>query len=710
MTDEPPATLADRLRDVRVGLRPELDFSRHIFRGEVSYIVRDPITFQSHRLDLADYSVVVEINEERSLHTVFSNLVANESLDAEDEEKFYEFIVSLHQLGVLNLPFSDGDRLYRRFVAKRNAAKKQRLTGIFFFKVPLINPDAFLTRTMSIARFAFTKPFLIFWIALQCFALYLLASHWGRFIEQFDGFFQLRNLALLWGTMIGLKVFHEFGHAYACKRFQGHVPEMGAFFILFTPCAYVDATSSWAFTRKWQRLVVNFGGMYFELTIAAFAMIGWCLASPGVTSSFFHNVVFLASVLTIGFNVNPLMRFDGYYAMSDALEIPNLRQRATGAVQSLLKRTILGIDDGRCQGAPRMRVILCVYGVGCALYRITVVLSIATVIATKFFVVGIALGAIYFGTELTKTAVKLFSYLWFADETKAVRGRGILYSVLLIAGLIYLSGGLHLPTHVHATGVVRAEVEHVVRAKTSGTVDSVRIRAGQRVQNSDPLAVLVDPLLSAKIDEADSRVRQSEVLIRAYDQVDRARADQERESLAEHQANLEGILRDRDRLTIAAPGAGRVVDYVGRGAAGQYLARGDWVATIGDGRWLIEVLLDEDQIALVKPEQGDPVFFRAASLPGEEVRGLVVAVQPVGSVKIDDVQFTQDAGGDIQVNPYTSEAARAFFRVSVAIEPETAEHVRRGMTGTVRLTGEPAPLGRTVVRRLLVFLERLKAQ
>ncbi|MCA8961443.1 MAG: site-2 protease family protein, partial [Planctomycetes bacterium] len=285
---------ADRLGDVQVGLRPELDFSRHLFRGEVSYIVRDPITFQSHRLDVDDYVVLTELHEDTKLGTAFRTLVEKGELEESDEDRFYEFILSLHQLGFLNLPISDGDRLYRRFAAKRAARRKQRWMSIFFFPAPLWNPDAFLERTIPVARALYSRTALVLWSLLQVLALVAVTANWHRFKAQFGGFFQVENLAVLWGTMIALKVVHEFGHAYACKRFGGHVPEMGVYFILLTPCAYVDATSAWSLTRRWQRLVVNFGGMYFELTIAAIAAVFWCMTPPRLASSVLHNIVLLA--------------------------------------------------------------------------------------------------------------------------------------------------------------------------------------------------------------------------------------------------------------------------------------------------------------------------------------------------------------------------------------------------------------------------------
>ncbi|MEM7260476.1 MAG: HlyD family efflux transporter periplasmic adaptor subunit [Planctomycetota bacterium] len=708
--DGAPPTLADRLRDVRVGLRPELEFSRHVFRGEVNYVARDPITFQSHRMDQDEYDVLIEIDENATLDENFDLMVERGKLDADDSEHYYEFVVSLHQLGFLNLPVGDGDRLYRRFLAKRAAAKKQRWMSVFFLRLPLCNPDSFLSKTMRFFDFTFTKPFLVFWILLQVVALGLIALHWNRFAEQFDGFFQMKNLVLLWGTMIGLKVFHELGHAYACKRFGGHVPEMGVFMIAFTPCAYVDATSAWAFTRRYQRLIVNFGGMYFELTLAAIAAIGFCASPPGAWSAFFHNIVFLASVLTVGFNVNPLMRFDGYYALSDSLEIPNLRSRSAQSIQNLMKRVFLGVGQKPDPSEPlRLRFILCAYGIGSALYRITVVLSIAMVIATKFFLVGIALGAVYIGMELVRTTVRLFAYLWFADETAAVRWRAVIASVVIIGTIVWGGGLTRWPNRVYAKGVVRAEEEASVRAAAAGFVEAVAVDEGQRILAGDVVVRLSDPLIDARIAEAQARVDQSRWLIRAYERSDRVKAAQERTALAQNQAQLQAILDDRDRLVVTSPQRGRVFDYVGTESIGRYVTRGEWIATVGDGHWTIEVLVDEDQLAVISPEVGDEIVFRASGASDNDVRGTVRAVEPVGVDKIDAVQLTQEAGGEIQVNPYTSETAQAFFRLKVEVSRHTAFSVRHGMTGTVQLHGEPAPLSTLVVRRVRMFLERLRS-
>ena len=135
--------LADRLREVQVGIRSDLTTSRHVFRGEVTYVIQDPLTFQSHSLSLEDYQILVRIHCDKKLGDVFNGLIEEECLDPEDEELFYQFVISLHQLGFLNLPISDNQAIYRRYLSKQRANRIKLLMGVFFLQIPVWNPDAF---------------------------------------------------------------------------------------------------------------------------------------------------------------------------------------------------------------------------------------------------------------------------------------------------------------------------------------------------------------------------------------------------------------------------------------------------------------------------------------------------------------------------------------------------------------------------------------
>ncbi len=143
------------------------------------------------------------------------------------------------------------------------------------------------------------------------------------------------NLVLLYLGLIFIKTVHEFGHAIFCRKYGGEVHVMGVMLMIFTPMPYVDATSSWSFRERYKRVLVGAAGMIVELFVAALATFVWAKTAPGTLHSLAYNMMFVASVSTLIFNINPLLRFDGYYILSDLIEIPNLNQRATGQLTHL---------------------------------------------------------------------------------------------------------------------------------------------------------------------------------------------------------------------------------------------------------------------------------------------------------------------------------------------------------------------------------------
>ncbi|MFQ5654551.1 MAG: hypothetical protein ACE5GW_07450 [Planctomycetota bacterium] len=705
--DKDESGLAVRLGGSRVGLRPELEFTRHLFRGRVSYIIRDPVTFESHRLDHGDYEILVSIQPDQELSQTFAGLVESGKLDQDQEEDFYLFIVSLHRLGFLHLPISDGKRIYQRFIAKQKQKRKQRLMGIFFLQVPLINPEGFLCKTIRRSRFIFSRTFFLLWLALVASACFVAARQWGALTGQIGDLFDARNIPVLWLAIIALKAMHELGHAYACKNFGGHVPEMGVFLIAFTPCAYVDATASWGFTRKRDRLIVGLAGMYVELFVASIALLIWSSTSPGFLNSLMHKIVFLASAVTVGFNLNPLMRFDGYYVLSDLLELPNLRQRANRAVASLAKRLALGMKAAAGQENLKTQTILCLFGVLSSLYRVTVVLGISALIAMKFFLVGILLGGTYVGMELLKLLRKIAGFLWWSPETASIRARAVAVSVLLFGGggaFLFL---IPLPSHVRASGIVAAEQETVLRAEAAGFLRRLHIEPGERLEAGDLIAELEDLGARVEVVEAEARLAEAQLLAEAMRTFDRQLAQKAEETVNLYREKLADRLREREKLTVQVVRGGRVIDCRSIHRSGDYLKVGDEIATVAAGRWRVEAYLSGREVSAASPRLGKRVEFRAAGDPARVHAGTIVRLKPEGSNRVDAVELTEPGGGSIQVNPQTSEAQQTYFKVTVMLDDDGDSSLRHGMTGKIRIDATSEPIALLVYRSLLIFLQRL---
>ncbi len=479
--DSVPAELVERLQNVQAGLRSDLEITRHVFRGCPYYVVRDPLTFQTHQFSLSDYGILIALDNTITLDEVFESLVATAVLEQDQQEDFYQFVLTLHRLGFLALPISDSRLLYQRFERRQVAARWRQVSGILFLRIPLVNPDAFLQRTAGFVRPLFTRAAFALWVALMVACVWILMLRWDSFGSPMQSLLATNNLLFLWFALIGLKVIHEFGHAYACKIFGGKVPEMGAFLIAFTPCAYVDASASWGFSTTRKRVIVSLAGMYFESIIAALALLYWNWSQDAWLSSCAHQIVILSSAVTVGFNINPLMRYDGYYVLSDLVGIPNLRQRSVEFVQNLAKHWVLGLPVPPCAEPRRIRWLLFVYGVSASVYKVTLVLAICGMIAMKFYLLGVGL-AIFFMVSVVGTAARrLLVYLWKSPETQPVRLRAVAVSLLVIVLVPLAVVALPVPGIVVLEGIVQTADDRVVYAQSGGFLQPVALTAGQIV-------------------------------------------------------------------------------------------------------------------------------------------------------------------------------------------------------------------------------------
>jgi putative peptide zinc metalloprotease protein len=699
--------LASRFRQVRVGVRQDLEVTRQLFRGQPAYIVRDPVTFQSHRLEPADYQVFVSIDPARSLGEIFDDLVAQGLVGAEDEGAFYEFIVQLHRMSFLNLPISDEKLLYRRYLARQRAKRKGRLTGILFLRIPLVNPDAFLERTVKYVRPAFGRAGFLVWLAVVVSAAVVMVRNWGQLVEPLQGVLAARNLPLVWFTLIALKVFHELGHAYACKHYGGYVPEMGAFFLVFTPCAYVDATSVWGFSRMRHRLIVCLAGMYFESFIAAIAVFIWAATGPSLLNSLAYNVIFLAGVVTILFNINPLMRYDGYYVLSDLVEIPNLRARSTKYVGSVLKRVFLGVPINSPPKGLRLKAILLTFGVAATIYRSVLLFTIAALVASKMFLLGIGLAAAYFCSSMWGLIKRFVRYLWQSEETARVRVRAVALSLVALVGIPGVVFLLPVRANVQAAAVVATEKENVVRAGFPGFVSKAPLRWGQEVRWGDLLVTLSNDVAQEQLADAEAAVQATEVQLDTFRVLEPARVRQLEENLKVYQLDRRRRREELQELRIMAPAEGRVVDCLRDRDLGRFVMQGEPVATIVSGKWRVRAILTEQQMLDAQPEVGDTIEFRPAARPGEVLAGRLQNIAPAGTRTIRSLALTQLAGGNIAVDPLTGQADQPYFELTVDLDADDAGALRYGMTGTVRLPGQIEPVGYGLVRSIIRFTNSL---
>jgi putative peptide zinc metalloprotease protein len=701
--------LATQLGNAQVGLRSNLEVSRHLVRSRPCYVVRNPVTFQSHQLSIEDYQILVALDESKTLSEVFDRLKASGQLKPDQEEEFYRFVVQLQQFGVLNLPISDAGVLYTRFKRRRETPLSSRLMGYLFWRIPLINPDRFLDRTAHWFAPLFTPLAFVAWLILVSVAGTLVMQRWADFQTPLASILATRNIISTLCVLIVLKVWHEFGHAYACKVFGGRVPEMGAFLICLTPCAYVDASAAWGFSKKLHRIVVSLAGMYVETGIAAIAALIWAVTGPSLLNSIAHQVVLLASVVTIAFNMNPLMRYDGYYVLSDLIEVPNLRQRSTEALTTLCKRMFLGIRTPPPQYPVWLRISLLCYGVASTIWKVGLVFGISVMIAMKFYVVGILLAVCYAGSSIVGAVTGVVRYLWFSEETARVRKRSVALAALLIVGALVGTTIVPLSKPVVADAVVARESESVIHVPVAGFLQAVGSPSGERVAPGSLLLSLENPEITADVLRARAEYAELETRYRIEQTHDREAAMRTFQKLQHAGEALAEATRKQEQLIIRASDSGVLVTAIDESGLGRFLQVGEPVATVGSGSWTLVCLATEEDIADVHPQVGDTVTAKIAGVLLNKLTGTVIRIAEAGSPIVEQTALTQIGGGTIAVADSTMQARQSYFKITIKLDQTDPIQLQHGTTAAVCLAKSRESLGTKVYRWGLKFLNQLRA-
>ena len=708
MSEAPGSQLAERLSSVMVSLRSEIRVTRTVFRGDASYIVRDPITMQAHRLAPAEYQVFVALQSETTLGDVFDNLLKAGEVARDDEESFYEFVLHLYRIGLLNLPIPDHSSLYQRFELKQSMARRQKIMGFLFMQVPLVAPDGFLDRTHRYVRGLFSRAGIAVWCALMLMVTVIAAARWSDLTRPLLTLLDLGNLPWLAAILITLKVLHELGHAYACKHFGGRVPEMGAIFIVGTPCAYVDASAAWGFPNKMHRIFVSLAGMYVEMAIGSFALLVWAMTDASFVNSLAYQTFMMSTVVTVLFNVNPLMRYDGYYVLSDLVEVPNLRAKSQARVLAWLKRIALGVQvepDGMRRG---IGAFLTGFGIASAIYKFTLVVGICALIATKVYFLGIALAGFYLATTVGGMLMKVVNFLWRSDETAPVRARAATVGIA-VAGIVPAAVvAVPLPLPARPTGIVTALEETVLRTSASGFLRQVDVRVGDIIEQDQAIVRLDNTNATERVEEARAELQILELEVHQAEVLDRRVAQQKNKRRSYFEGLLQDALDDVQNLDVASDAGGTLLRLDCTRTPGAFLEEGTEIGLIGSGPWVGRFLVDEETFTHLRIEVGDEVECRASDDPMRAIQGEIMRVSPAATHDIVQPALTSLGGGAIVVDPQTGRSDRGYFEIVLSFPEDDHEYLQHGLTLVAKLDARPRTLARHAYVKILSFLDRLR--
>jgi putative peptide zinc metalloprotease protein len=702
-----------RVANQKICLRPVVLTRRQNFRGERWIVLENPFSNQYFRLRPAAYEFVARLRPDRTVEQVWEQCLERFPDEAPSQEAVIQLLSQLYFANLLQYDLAaDSAQLFERYKKRKQREIGFRFLNIMFMRFPLLDPDRFLVRTLPVIG-KFISPFgALLWLVVVGLGLKVVTDNFGDLKAQGEGVLAVNNLLLLYLGTIAVKALHEFGHAYFCRKFGGEVHVMGVMLMIFTPMPFVDATSSWSFRERWKRVLVGSAGMIVELFFAAIAAFVWARTAPGILHGLAYNIMFVASVSTIVFNVNPLMRFDGYYILSDLLEIPNLNQRATMQLQYWAERYLYGVKKAEPPARTRREAgWLGVFGITSGIYRAIVFSGILLVIADRFLIVGIVMAAACLISWAVFPVVRFIKYLATSPRLDRVRNRAVGVTAGLAALALILLCVVPFPYSFRAPGVVVASQRTEIVNETGGQVVGLLTKPGSFVKQGAPLLKLESPELDLQL--AATTARLDEVNARLLQAVDSESADiaplsSLRDSVS---AALEKLQEDSRNLTVRAPHDGVWVAPAIGEFIGRWLPRGTGLGLLANpAAFEFEAtVMEEDVNALfAKKIYGANVRFYGDA--GTRIPLADWRVVPGGQNMLPSAALGWAAGGEVPVaadeNSQGDKSAEPFFEVIGTVKSRDGVHLLDGRSGKVNFRLAPEPLLPRWTRALWQLLQK----
>ena len=623
--------------------------------------------------------------------------------DAPTQQEAIQLIGQLYQANLLRVDTTpEIDQLLQRGRERTKKKAMSQAIGIMYFKIRMFNPDQLVSWVEPMLRPILNRWGMLIWLAFCGFAVIRLIPEFSTLFSGVDSAIAPNNWPWLIAVFIVTKAIHEMGHGVVLKRHGGQVPEFGIMLLVMFPAPYVDASSAWSLPSKWNRIAVSAGGMLFELFVASIAALIWLQTLPNPDSlvhQLAYNAMFVASVSTILFNANPLMRFDGYYILSDLTEMPNLMQRSMSQIKYYFKRYVFGMKNEK---PPTTHVgerwILTLYGIGAICYRIFLFFSISLYVMGKMFAIGLILAIWTAAMWFVMPIGKFVHFLAASPNLSENRPRAIATSLAMIFVGLGLVGGVPMPDYRKASGIVESRTWSGVFFAADGFVVDAHVLPGERVIEGQALLTLENRELQTQRDAITGEIIRFEGMRRRAMELDQSAATQ---PLGRQVAQLRDQLQWTEtrlaRLVIRAPHDGVFIGTDPHAMIGSFVREGEPLGEVVEPESLLVVAsLNQRESSWAADGTEYAIQIRMVSAVPIEVSGTVENVIPAGQQRLRHTALSYFGGGGVQTAADDQSGTLAKSKqFIIEIAPELAGIEWEGLPGErVKLRFElpPKPL------------------
>ncbi|RZB34840.1 MAG: putative peptide zinc metalloprotease protein [Desulfobacteraceae bacterium Eth-SRB1] len=686
---------------IRAGLLNTVDVQKQYYRGDLWYVLQDSFNSNYFRINPATYFFVARMTPYKTVQDVWEECLEIHKDKAPSQDDIIGLLSQLHANNLLYLKNPPNNEfVFERHREKKQKELKSKIFSIIAIKIPLWNPNRWLTGILPFIKVIFNVKGLCLWSIVVLFGAKAVIENFGEVYDQTQSILSPSNLIFVYLALALLKCFHELGHAMTNKRFGGSVPTLGVMFLVFTPLPYMDATTSWFFQDRWKRVLVGSAGMMADLFFAAIAAMVWAHTGDGLLHSLAFNIMIVGSVSSVLFNGNPLIRFDAYYIASDVLEIPNLYQRARQQWMYWAEKYLFHVEYAVSPSEkPEEAAWLALYGVCSLIYRIFLTIVIVLFVADKLFVLGFIIAIISIFAGILIPLKKLIVYLATSPELSKTRKRAVIISAVIAVTLCGFIGLYPVSYTIRAPGIVESGEYSKIYATTEGKLENIYFESGDFVQRGDVIARLSNYELTLQIKVVDEGLFQTRILKQKaiLNAVADVKPLLEREKVLNEELK---VLEQRKKdLTVSAQSSGVFVSPDIELLKGRWLRRQTQIGSlITDHDFRFYAIVSQKQaFDLFRERQ----FKNEIKLYGNANKNLKIdeiVVIPYQREELPSAALGWFGGGDISVSSSEKTGKKVtepFFEINgriVASDSPTFLTLLHGRSGVLRLTLPPEPL------------------
>lgn len=640
--------------------------------GQTIYTLVDSLNVQYYRLTQSTYIIINywdTITPEALLERIHA--AHYYQISEQDIQMTLHFLTN-NQL----IQSHDAEQINMLLQQKKNAQIgwiKWLIHHYLFIKIPLVKPDRFLRRTLPYVKFLFSKPYWIFICFLAIFSIYLTMQQWNQFIHPLDNLFNLDGVLLLFLSMSIIKIIHELGHAYVNTYFGCKVHSMGVAFLVLFPLLYTDASDAWKIPDSRKRMIIDCSGVLAELQAMIWMLFLWHFTDSTLIKSLITYAITVSLVFTFVINLSPLMRFDGYYAFANALDIDNLQPRSFALARWQLRRWLIGIQDpAPIKVSSRKKRLMIIYAYITWIYRFFLFLGIAAVVYFLFFKV---LGIILFLVEIIYFIVKpILGEIWFMlkNLNKVRINKHTLFTSLSILSVLLL---LIIPWRTHL--VLPAEL--VIAQKANFYTDTPCLASALPYANQtlvtqnkelficeSPDLIAQEKILILKIRAAEKKIRQQQGMGQKLGSKQLSQSD-----IDALKGQLKNLQKQKNKLILTSTFTGYVVNRTPNIGPSRWYAESTFLmSVITLSQWQVIAYVSENDLNRISKSIHNGFFL--SNLPDEPSLHLKLSSQSIARAsQLDNPYLSNTYGGPLTVN--ASGSAQSHLTLNQSVFPITFE-------------------------------------